>query len=281
MYCGFLTFTIIVTISVNVNTFCYDFRNFVICSKIRGVLMSIINNPVIEKIEELLETSGKTHADLLRYLGIKRNPTFTEWKNGKLKSYTKYLPKIAEFFNVSVDYFYEKEQTLSLEHRLLIAAFDRLSPANKKMAFGLLNAIYDVQAEAEELNKPKTIQIKLSKNKVSAGKGYDLNNDNDFTKIPVLETEDSKSASFAVKVEGDSMTPTFDDKDIVLVERCDSVDIGEIGIFVVNGKGFIKERGNGCLISHNSSKHKPLILKESDEQKCWGKVIGKAVLVNG
>ena len=280
MYCGFLTFTIIVTISVNVNTFCYNFRNFVICSKIRGVLMSTINNPVIEKIEELLETSGKTHADLLRYLGIKRNPTFTEWKNGKLKSYTKYLPKIAEFFNVSVDYFYEKEQTLSLEHRLLIAAFDRLSPANKKMAFGLLNAIYDVQAENEELSKPKTIQIPFSLHKVSAGKGYDLNNKDDFEEKNVLETHESIKADFAIEVDGNSMHPTFSNGDIVLIQSCQSIDIGEVGIFAVNGKGFIKERGDGCLISHNPDpEFAPIIIHEGDEHKCWGKVIGKAELV--
>jgi len=242
--------------------------------------MSTINKDVIEKIEKLLDAIGKKPADLLRYLGIKRNATFTEWKRGDLKSYTKYLPKIAEFFNVSVDYFYENDNSLSLEHRLLIAAFDRLSPANKKMAFGLLNAIYDVQAEAEELNKPKTIQIKLSKNKVSAGKGYDLNNDNDFEKITVLETDDSKSASFAVRIEGNSMTPTFDDEDVVLVERCDSVEIGEVCIYVINGEGFIKEYGGDRLISFNPE-YKDIVFSDNDNIKCWGKVIGKAVLVNG
>ncbi len=62
--------------------------------------------------------------------------------------------------------------------------------------------------------------------------------------------------------------------DKVLVEKCDSVDVGEIGIFVVNGEVFIKERGNGCLISHNE-KYKPIRLTENDSVFCCGRVVGR------
>ena len=60
----------------------------------------------------------------------------------------------------------------------------------------------------------------------------------------------------------------------VLVEKCDSVDVGEIGIFVVNGDVFIKERGNGCLISHNE-KYKPIRISEHDSVFCCGRVVGR------
>jgi phage repressor protein C with HTH and peptisase S24 domain len=69
------------------------------------------------------------------------------------------------------------------------------------------------------------------------------------------------------------MEPTFYDENKVFVEKCDSVGIGEIGIFVVNGDVYIKERGNQCLLSHNE-KYKPIRIGENDSVYCCGRVIG-------
>jgi phage repressor protein C with HTH and peptisase S24 domain len=69
------------------------------------------------------------------------------------------------------------------------------------------------------------------------------------------------------------MEPTYHDGDKVFVEKCDSVDIGEVGIFVVNGDVYIKELGNKCLISHNE-KYKPIRIGEGDSVYCCGRVIG-------
>lgn len=57
----------------------------------------------LNKISELLKLQNKTQKDLTDYLGISKN-VFTDWKSGRNESYLKYLPQIAEFFNVSVDY---------------------------------------------------------------------------------------------------------------------------------------------------------------------------------
>lgn len=59
----------------------------------------------------------------------------------------------------------------------------------------------------------------------------------------------------------------------MFVEKCDSIDIGEVGIFVVNGDVYIKELGDGCLISHNE-KYKPIKLTENDSVYCCGRVVG-------
>jgi len=69
------------------------------------------------------------------------------------------------------------------------------------------------------------------------------------------------------------MNPTFHDGDRVFVEKCDSVDIGEIGIFVINGEAYIKELGERCLISHNKN-YKPIPFRHDDSIYCCGKVIG-------
>ena len=80
-------------------------------------------------------------------------------------------------------------------------------------------------------------------------------------------------ATYALHVCGDSMEPTFHDGDKVFVETCDFVNIGEIGIFVVNGDVYIKERGDQCLLSHNE-KYKPIRIGENDSVYCCGRVVG-------
>lgn len=60
-------------------------------------------NAVIQNVISLLHEQKKTQKSLTDYLGITQN-AFTDWKSGRIKSYHKHLPKIAEFFGVTVDY---------------------------------------------------------------------------------------------------------------------------------------------------------------------------------
>lgn len=63
---------------------------------------------VLTKILILLDENHIQQKELSTYLGLSKN-TMTGWKNGNNTSYMKHLPKIAEFFNVSVDYLLGKE----------------------------------------------------------------------------------------------------------------------------------------------------------------------------
>ena len=62
----------------------------------------------LERIVELLKSKNKKQKDLTDFLGITKN-AFTNWKSGSNTSYIKYLPKIAEFLDVSVDALLGKE----------------------------------------------------------------------------------------------------------------------------------------------------------------------------
>lgn len=84
----------------------------------------------------------------------------------------------------------------------------------------------------------------------------------------------TQRANFAVWVEGDSMEPRFHNGDLVLVRTQPTVDIGEIGIFVVNGEGFIKKLGENKLISLNPD-YDDIEFNEYDEIYCKGKVLGR------
>ena len=76
---------------------------------------------IIERVLVILKEKNLRQKDLTDYLGITPN-AFTDWKSGRIKSYTKYLPQIAEFLGVSVDYLCEVSTT------------EQLFPQQKKLA---------------------------------------------------------------------------------------------------------------------------------------------------
>ena len=107
---------------------------------------------------------------------------------------------------------------------------------------------------------------------VSAGTGLFLDNPC-YEVISMPEDRLSRKANFALWVSGDSMEPRFHDGDLVLVKIQPSVELGEIGIFILNGEGYIKKWAGDKLISLNPI-YEPIIITEDDALYCKGKVIG-------
>lgn len=65
---------------------------------------------ILEKISKLLKEQGKKQKDLTDFLGLS-GQAVTNWKNGNSNSYKKYLPQIAEFLGVGVDYLISNEES--------------------------------------------------------------------------------------------------------------------------------------------------------------------------
>lgn len=61
------------------------------------------NMSTLNRITALLKERGLQQKALCDYLGLK-SQAYTNWKGGGNDSYMKYLPEIAAFFGVSVDY---------------------------------------------------------------------------------------------------------------------------------------------------------------------------------
>lgn len=66
------------------------------------------------------------------------------------------------------------------------------------------------------------------------------------------------------------MEPLYHDKDILLVEPTCEINVGEIGIFNVNGQAYVKKLGKGKLISLNKG-YDDIPLTE--ESLCMGRVV--------
>lgn len=204
---------------------------------------------------------------------------YKKWEKSSPKSDT--IIKLASTLNFSIDYLLTgKEPTIPAEYQFIISSYQELSKNNKQLLQDILTSMIEIQLEEERRSQIKVTTIRLMRNKVSAGIGYDLNfnSDDDFKNIKVLDTPEAESADFAVTVEGESMSPDFHDGDIVLVKQQDNIDIGQIGIFTIDGDGYIKEYGEDCLISHNP-KYPDIYPEEYQEVKCYGLVLGKTTII--
>lgn len=75
--------------------------------------------------------------------------------------------------------------------------------------------------------------------KVSAGIGVILDDEYiEMREFPANEIPDG--ADFAITVSGNSMEPVYFDGDLVWVQQCNALRVGDIGIFNYDGEGYIK-----------------------------------------
>lgn len=257
---------------------------------------------ILDRIIGLLGTADQKQ--LTDYLGLKKT-AFTDWKSGKSNSYRKYLVEIADYFNVSLDYLvYGKENTstLSDDVKELLAYYNNLSDIDRGKLLGKAETLAELAAEktanertAEQSKKaieitvpaadeqPESevdeseqplIKIMHSFYKVSAGRGFGLSGDEEWEEIEIPDTPEARKADYALTIQGDSMEPIYYNGDIVLVKKQDAVEIGQVGIFVLDGTGFIKKYNGDRLISLNE-KYDDILLKNYSDCQCDGRVIGR------
>lgn len=92
--------------------------------------------------------------------------------------------------------------------------------------------------------------------------------------ISIPMTDKTAEASYALRISGNSMEPKYHDGDILLVKNTDGIEVGELGIFLLDGCGFFKAYGGDRLISLNPE-YAPILLKEFSDVQFRGQVIGK------
>ena len=106
----------------------------------------------------------------------------------------------------------------------------------------------------------------------SAGTGQIIFDMPPTKRIEIPNTPEYRKVDYAIGVNGTSMEPLYHDGDMLLIEMREEIEIGEIGIFRINGDSFVKKRGETELISLNpDAKNVPL----NESAGCMGKVIGK------
>ena len=83
------------------------------------------------------------------------------------------------------------------------------------------------------------IEKPVSNLAVSAGIGEFLDDCN-LEMISFPENTVPDKADFGIQVSGDSMEPVYHDGQIVWIQRCENLMPGEVGVFIYDGKGYLK-----------------------------------------
>ena len=206
--------------------------------------------------------------------------SISNWKKGAIPN-SDIVAKLAVRLNVSTDaLIFGKEASSSIgeltdDEQELLKIYKGLSIENKirvRERATVLSELETPVTKEPELGQ-ETIFIEYSTLKVSAGTGEPLIDDTYHDFLKVKRSDLTEEANFAVQISGNSMLPRFKDKEWVLVRSQPDVEIGEIGIFIIDGNGYIKERAADRLVSINPE-YDDIFFKENQDIKCKGLVIG-------
>ena len=127
----------------------------------------------------------------------------------------------------------------------LAEEYDRLDSHGKAAVRGLMDEELNRMETLERLANMDTLDldpepkvINLFDNPAAAGLALDMTGQG--CEPYELKTDDPQGASYAIRVQGNSMEPAFYDGDIAFVNH-DAMRDGDIGIFCVDGATVIKQ----------------------------------------
>lgn len=225
---------------------------------------------IINKINYLMEKKEIKNKELASVLGLTAQAV-TDWRAGRSKSYTKYLPQIAAYFGVSIDYLTGSVGSLDndLFRRLdalckrkgitFCQAMERAGFTEKEIEHyyaGNRGIIFSHKKELSDIldDDSNWSDFAFSDNLLcdpvseiisyevigTVAAGYDGEAVEEYTgeicEIPTSYLKGHKKEDyFVLRVVGDSMYPRLLNGDRVLVQRCTSVDSGDIAIVMYNG----------------------------------------------
>ena len=229
------------------------------------------------KIRERRIACGYNTPQLAALLGVAKN-TITNWEAGRSRPDINQLVLLCNTLNTTVSWFLgalDKTSDITPEERKHLENYRILSSPNRRAIDNLINSmieIADKEMYARCLHGFE--RIRRSGNMAAAGsQGSYLDDDVDCDYAYVRTNRNACLADEIVTVSGDSMEPTFHDGDDLLIEFSEELDYGEIGIFVADGVGYVKEYQQDGLHSHNP-KYKVLRFTDDDNVHCIGRVLG-------
>lgn len=250
----------------------------------------------LDKINEFKKKSGKTTEEISKLSDIPigtLNKIFSgQTKDPKLGT----IKAIVYSLGYTLDDLDGKDSlslydNLSNDENLILIDYRKLDFYGKK----LTRHVIDIELERIEQEKQKEIEQERIKNELRIKNHEDFHENQTFSSIyysdiPVsagdgyysmdiadaetveLKTPPPRGTSFIIRVTGDSMEPLIHHGDKIFIKSQKDVEIGEIGIFIIDGQFYIKKRGEHELISLNP-KYPPVVIREYDNVYCKGKFL--------
>lgn len=232
-----------------------------------GELVSFYRRRAGLTIDELADKSGVPKSTINKIIGgTTKAPTLEN-----VKAIAKALgvrladfdsePELADMFSIT-------EQDIIKKYRLL-------DPYGKEAVDGVLDVEWRRCAELSQTasaRKPDETVYYITSwfyHPMSAGTGEQAG-DEQPENLRLIK-EPPRGTSYVAPINGNSMEPTYHSGDKLFIHACEEIEPGQIGVFFMDGQQWVKELGDGVLISHNPN-YLPRPMTE--DIRCQGLVLG-------
>lgn len=226
-----------------------------------------------EIIRKARSARNLSQDELASRLGISRN-TVASWETAHSRPDLDMIPLLCRVLRISLASFFGIQPSArKVKEQQILDLFFSLEESDQEVIEWEMEAI---QEKRERKYRAETLASYVtcfrSSLDVAAGFGATLQ---DEAGEPIYLIKDSltEQADEVITVSGRSMEPTYYDGDRLLVQRCDQVRPGEIGIFLVNDTGYVKEYREDGLHSHNPV-YPVMSFDEFTAVRCAGRVLG-------
>ena len=236
--------------------------------------MMTVKNEIGEKLNSLRSACGlsqKRVAELLRAKGIYvTNQAVSKWETNLTQPNAEQFLALCSIYGVE-DVMAEFTGTEPHTEKASLNAEGR-KKADEYVGLLIASGLY---REHHAEMPPVLRTIPIFRLAASAGTGQFLDSDD----CDYVEADPSVpgNADFGVRIAGDSMTPRFTDGQIVWVHGQETLENGEIGVFLYGGDAYCKrfERADGAvrLVSLNTA-YKPITVNPEMDLRVFGKVVG-------
>ena len=227
------------------------------------------------RLREIRTERGMTQVQIATALGITKN-AITNWETGLGMPETGNIVPLCACLQCTADDLFgmHSKEKLTQEESNHLKLYRAIGSYERHYVDVLMQAILEGKDQAFRADcKQKFSRVRRVPLLYSAGTGNPLDSsDGEAVYEYLRNTREVCMADAIVTVTGDSMFPTYRNGDDLLIQRAESIEPGEIGIFVVAGEGFVKEYQEDGLHSHNKD-YSTIHPTEDDNARCVGRVL--------
>ena len=232
------------------------------------------------RIKESREARGLLQSQLAQMIGVKSAGVISNWEQDVSKPDANKMVRLCQALDISLSYlldYYGKETAplYSSEAMKLAKDYDSLDRHGRKV----VRLVADEElarcaeaAQAAPAREPEETVYYITSwfyHPMSAGTGEQA--ERDQPESLRLVKEPPRGTSYVAPINDDSMKPTYHNGDRLFIHACEEIEPGQIGVFYMDGQQWVKELGDGELISHNPD-YPPRPMTE--DIRCQGLVLG-------
>ena len=244
--------------------------------------------------EQLCINKNVAPTKVCRDIGLS-NATYSCWTDESVPRKTT-LFKLAEYFDVSVDYLLGKENTAPAPVRNAATqqqgteAHQRASEPVAKRAIRV--PVYDEivmsrlieTASIFDLNPNPRTHFPIFNDRIAAGIPFSsISEFDDFEEFPADNAGNYEYV--ALRIHSDAMEPRITPGDIVIVRVQRDVDNGDVAVVTIGMNDFackkIKKTPEGILLISANPKHEPIFYSNQQIKELPVRIFGKVVELRG